>query len=112
MLTNLRSDETTAEDTLCILRAKNLIDEKSKLPSGNNELVDNEISATPFPRRPGTPTKDTNKLYDIVLSDINKDLMRHVNGEVENLKALIDNEFTIINRSIDNFKRRNFITDL
>ena len=69
-------DETTAEDILCILRAKNLIDEKSKLPSGNNELVDNEISATPFPRRPGTPTKDTNKLYDIVLNDINKDLMR------------------------------------
>ena len=56
-----------------------------------------------------TPIKDTNKNSDIVLNDIKKDLMRHVNSEVENLKALIDNEFTTIRKSIENLKWTNFI---
>ena len=77
----------------------------------NNELVDDEVSATPVPGSPNTPTKDTNKISDIVLNDIKKDLMRHVNSEVENLKALIHNEFTTIRRSIEDLKRTNFITD-
>ena len=37
--------------------------------------------------------------------------MRHVNSEVENLKALIDNEFTTIRRSIEDLKKTDFITD-
>ena len=37
--------------------------------------------------------------------------MRHVNSEVENLKALIDNEFTTIRKSIENLKRINFINE-
>ena len=37
--------------------------------------------------------------------------MRHVISEVENLKVLIDNEFTTIRRSIEDLKRKNFITD-
>ena len=37
--------------------------------------------------------------------------MRHVNSEVENLKALIDNKFTTIRESIEDLKRTNFITD-
>ena len=37
--------------------------------------------------------------------------MRHVNSAVENLKALIDNEFTTIRRSFEDLKRKNFITD-
>ena len=37
--------------------------------------------------------------------------MRHVNSEVENLKALIDKEFTTIRRSIEDLKRTNVITD-
>ena len=32
--------------------------------------------------------------------------MRHVNIEVENLKALIDNEFTAIRRSIECLQRK------
>ena len=48
------------------------------------------------PGSPNTPSEDTNKISDVVLSDIKKDLMPHVNSEVENLKALIDNEFTSI----------------
>ena len=58
-----------------------------------------------------TPIKDTNKNSDIVLNDIKKDLMLHVNSEVENLKALIDNKFTTIRESIEDLKRTNFITD-
>ena len=58
-----------------------------------------------------TPIKDTNKNSDIVLNDIKKDLMRHANSEVENLKALIDNKFTTIRESIEDLKRTNFITD-
>ena len=58
-----------------------------------------------------TPIKDTNKNSDIVLNDIKKDLMRHVNSEAENLKALIDNKFTTIRESIEDLKRTNFITD-
>ena len=104
-------DEATIQDTLCILRTKNLIDENLKLLCENNELVDDEMSPTPVPGIPNTPTKDTNKNSDIVLNDIKKDLMRHVNSEVENLKALIDNEFTTIRKSIENLKRTNFITD-
>ena len=42
------------------------------------------------------PSEDTNKISDVVLNDNKEDLMRHVNSEVENLKALIDNEFTTI----------------
>ena len=37
--------------------------------------------------------------------------MRHVNSEVENPKALIDNEFTTISGSIEVLKRKNFSTD-
>ena len=96
--------------TFCILRTKNLIDENLKLLCENNELFD-DISPTPLPGTPNTPTKDTNKISDIVLNDIKEDLMRHVNSEVENLKALIDNEFTTIRRSIEDLKRNNFITD-
>ena len=53
-----------------------------------------------------TPTKDKNKISDIVLNDIKKDLMRYVNGEVENLKSLIDNEFTILRRSVEDLERK------
>ena len=105
------SDEATKQDTFCILHTKNLIDKNLKLLCENNELVDDEVSATPVPGSPNTPTKDTNKISDIVLNDIKKDLMRHVNSEVENLKALIHNEFTTIRRSIEDLKRTNFITD-
>ena len=64
---------------------------------------------TPFTGRPGTATKDTNKISDIVLNDIKKDLMWHVKSEVENLKALIDKEFTTVKRFIEDLKRKNFI---
>ena len=37
--------------------------------------------------------------------------MRHVNSEVENLKALIDNESTTIKKSIEDLKRKNFTND-
>ena len=47
----------------------------------------------------------------MVLNDIKKDLMRHVNREVENLKALIDNEFTAIRRSVEGLQRKYFITN-
>ena len=40
-----------------------------------------------------------------------KDLMRHVNSEVEKLKPLTDNEFTATRRSIGDLKRKNYITD-
>ena len=53
-----------------------------------------------------TPTKDKNKISGIVLNDIKKDLMRYVNGEVENLKSLIDNEFTILRRSVEDLERK------
>ena len=36
--------------------------------------------------------------------------MRHVNSVVENLKALIDNKFTPIRKSIKDLERKNFIT--
>ena len=48
-------------------------------------------------------------LYDKCLRQ--KDLRRHVNSEVENLKALIDNEFTTIRRSVEDLKRTNLIND-
>ena len=47
----------------------------------------------------------------MVLNDIRKDLMRHVNREVENLKALTDNEFTAIRRSVEGLQRKYFITN-
>ena len=94
-------DEVTIQDTLCIFRTKNLIDENLKLLCENNELVDDEILLTPVPGTPNAPTKDTNKISDIVSKDIEKDLMRDVNSEVENLKALIDTKFTTIRRSIE-----------
>ena len=47
----------------------------------------------------------------MVLNDIKKDLMRHVNREVENLKALTDNEFTAIRRSVEGLQRKYFITN-
>ena len=90
---------------------KNLKDENLNLLCEDKELFDDEISATPLPGTPNTPTKDTNKISDIVLNDIKKDLMRHINSEVENLKAPIDNEFTTIRRSIEDLKRKNFIAD-
>ena len=37
--------------------------------------------------------------------------MRNVNSEIENLKALIDNEFTTITRSIEDLERKKFISD-
>ena len=40
-------DEATVEDTLCVLPTKNVIRDNLKLPSGNNELVDDEISGRP-----------------------------------------------------------------
>ena len=86
---------------------KNLIDENLKLLSGNNELVDGEILPTPLPGQPSTPTKDTKKISDIVLNDIKKDLKRHVNSEIENLKALADNKFPIIKRSIEDLSKKN-----
>ena len=104
-------DEVTIQDTLCILRTNNLIDGNLKLLCKNNELVEDEISPTFVPGSLNTPTKDTNKNSDIVLNDIKKDLMCHVNSEIENLKALIDNEFTTIRRPIEDLKRTNFITD-
>ena len=106
-----RSDEATIQATFCILRTKNLIDKNLKLLCVNNELVDGKVSATPVPGSPNTTTKDTNKIFDIVLNDIKKGLMQQVNSEVENLKALIHNEFTTIKRSIEDLKRTNFITD-
>ena len=52
--------KATAEDILCISCTKNLIDENLKLLSENNELIDKEISPTPLPERPSTPTTDMN----------------------------------------------------
>ena len=76
MLTNLfniplarNCDEVTIQDTLCILRIKNLIDDNLKLLSGNNDLFADKISPTPLPGTPNT-TKDENKTSDIVLNDI------------------------------------------
>ena len=92
-------DEANIQDALCILHTKNLIDENLKLLCENNELFDDEILPTLVPESPNTCTKDTNKISD-VLNDVKKDLMRHVNSDVENLKALIDNEFTTIRKSI------------
>ena len=103
-------DKVTVQDTLCILRTKNLIDKNVKLLSENNELVDDKISPTTIPGAPNMPTNDTNKIFDIVLNDIKKDLMRYANSEVENLKALIDNEVAAIKRSIEDLKRTNFVT--
>ena len=57
-------DEAAEEDTTCILLIKNLIVENLKLLSGHNELVADDISKTPFPGRPSTPTnkiKQANK---------------------------------------------------
>ena len=58
-----------------------MIVENLKLLSVSNKLVDDEISPTPLPGRPNTPTKDTKK-------------------------SLIDDEFTTIKRSED-LKRKN-----
>ena len=44
----INCDEATVEDTLYILRTKDLIDENLKLLSGNNKLVDDEILLTPL----------------------------------------------------------------
>ena len=44
----INCDEVTVEDTLYILRTKDLIDENLKLLSGNNKLVDDEILLTPL----------------------------------------------------------------
>ena len=104
-------DENTIQDTLCILRTENLIDENLKLLCENRKLFDDEVLPTPLPGTPNTPAKDTNKISIIFLNYIKKDLMRHVNSEVENLKTLIDNKFTSIRRSIEDLKRKNFITD-
>ena len=93
-------DKRTIEDTLCILRTKNMIDENVKLISGNQELVDNDISPTPLPGRPNTFTKDTNKISGIVLNHVKKELMQHVNSRVENLKPIIDNEFTTLKNQV------------
>ena len=90
---------------------KRSVNEKLKLLYENNKLVDDEISPAPLPGTPNAPTKDVNKISNIVLNDIKKESMRHVNSEVENLKALIDNEFATIRRSIENLERENFITD-
>ena len=103
--------EATIQDTLFILHTKNLIDENLKLLCENNKLVDDEISSTPVPGPPNTPAKDTNKISDIVLNDIKKDLMQPVNSKVENVKVLIDNEFTTIRRPIKDLRRTNFITE-
>ena len=103
-------NKATIQDTLCILRTKNLIDENVKLLSENNELVGDKISPTSVPGAPNMPTKDTNKISDIVLNDTKKDLMRHVNCKVENLKALIDNEVATVRSSIEDLKRTNFVT--
>ena len=50
-------DEATMQDTLCILRTKNLIDETLKLPYENNKLVDDKILPAPLPGTPYTPNK-------------------------------------------------------
>ena len=76
-------------DTLCVPRTKDLIDGNLISLSGNSELLDDEISPTALPGRPAS-IKGKNKISDIVLNDIKKDLMRHVKSEVESLKALID----------------------
>ena len=55
---------------------------------------------------PNTPTKDTNKISDIVLDDIRKDLMGHVNSEVENLKGLIHNEFNYYKKIYRRFREK------
>ena len=93
-------EEATLQDTLFILRTKNLIDENLKLLFENNELFDDDILLTPYPGTPNTSTKDTNKISDIVLNDMKNDLMRHVNSKVENLNALSDNKFTTIRSKI------------
>ena len=59
------------------------MDENLKLLCENNELVDDEIPPTTFPGTPNTPIKDTNKISVIVLNNIKKDLMQHVNIGVE-----------------------------
>ena len=82
-------DEASLEDTLYILRTKNLIEGNLKLLSWNNKLINDEISLTLLPGQSSTSTKYTNKNSDIILNNIKKDLMRRVNSKVENLKALI-----------------------
>ena len=77
-----------------------MIDENVKLLSGNHELIDNKISPTPLPGSPNAPTKDTNKIYGIVLNNIKKDLMQHVNSGVKNLKSLIVNEVTTLKNQV------------
>ena len=108
-------DEATIQDTLCILRKKNLIGENLKLLCENNALEIWDLRCEILPvSPPGTPnisSKDANKIYDIVLNDIKKDIMGHINSKLENLKAPIDNEFNTVRRSIEDLNIENFITD-
>ena len=70
-----------------------------------------EILSVPPPGTPNISSKDANKIYDIVLNYIKKDIMGHINSKLENLKAPIDNEFNTIRRSIEDLNIENFITD-
>ena len=74
-------NEAIIQDTLCILRTKDLIDENLKLLFESNKLVDHDISLIPLPEAPNTATEDANKNSDVVLNDTKKDLMRHINSE-------------------------------
>ena len=60
------------QDTLCILRTKNLIDKNLKLLCEKNELVDDEILPTPVPGSPNMPTKDTIKFLMLFLMVLRK----------------------------------------
>ena len=73
---------------LCIIHTKNLINENLKLLCENIELVDNEIFRVLLQQHLIRTLKIQIKFL-IVLSRIKKDLMRHVNSEVEKLKELL-----------------------
>ena len=108
------------EDTLCVLRAKGVIDENFKILSDYNTITPANDETTPLPGHPLTPisansaptqtqtTPDSpissEQPIDFIENDMKDEQINNLNAEVKALKSFIIEQLYVIKKSIEDFK--------
>ena len=113
-------DRKYVEDTLCVLRAKGVMDENFKILSDYNTITSANGETTPLPGHPLTPmpansastqtqtTPDSpissEQPIDFIENDMKDEQINNLNAEVKALKSFIIEQLYVIKKSIEDFK--------
>ena len=113
-------DREPVEDPLCMLPAKDIIDEHFEILSPNNTITPANDKTTPLPGHPLTPMSPNSastqmqaipvspisgeQPLDFTVNDTKDEQINNLNIEVKALKSFIIEQIYLIKKSIEGFK--------